>query len=88
MLLGPSVRPHQIVDMLPQTIVVSRRFVAQTTADVIEGNNSSARTQAVDDRPPIKGPSRVSVNAQDGIPFPRIDVVHPRRTKIEKTTVL
>ena len=69
-----------------EAIVVALRFVAQTAADVVDGQDPVGFGKMLDDRSVVKGPSRVAVDRDDaGIPCgsavarSRIEIVHPKR---------
>ena len=66
---------RQIVDVLSEAIGIMLRLVAQSAADVVDGDHAIVLPPAADQLAPIERPGRIAVDQQQHFALPLVEVM-------------
>jgi len=73
---------NEIIGVLSEAVGILLRFVTQSTADMIDRQNTITVTKSEDEIAPIKGPCWIAVNHQERLSLPLIHIVHAVATDV------
>ena len=78
-------KSNEIVGVLSEAVGILLRFVAQSTADMIDRENTIMITESEDEIAPIKGPRWIAVDQKERLSLPLIHIVHAVATDVSPT---